>query len=72
MSKLIDQLNELKQQTYSLEITTSDGQKHHCENHWDVQEFDGKLWILYSESKGKVQYFNLSQATSLNFNNFNS
>ncbi len=72
MGKLFDQLKELKQQNYSLEITTSDGKKNHCENHWDIQEFDGKLWVLYSESKGKIQYFNLSQATSLNFTNFES
>lgn len=72
MSKLLEQLKELKTQSFSLEITTSDGKNHHCENHWEPQEFDGALWILYSESKGKVQYFNISQATSLNFTNFNS
>ena len=71
MSQFYEKLLVMKKQNFNLEITTADGKNHHCEEHWEAQEYDGKVWILYTESKGKVQFFNLSQATSLNFINYN-
>jgi hypothetical protein len=71
MSQFYTKLKDIKQQKYSLEITTVDGKNHHCEDHWQVEEYDGTTWVIYAESKGKVQFFNIAQITSLNFTNFN-